>query len=228
MRLAVAIAAVALVGAACGGNDLTGPVESRNAGGVGNQSLLVRADVDLDPMAGGFLTRFEVDVLDRFDQPVSDADVTIVWNYTSLSLVEEGTSGTYTAELNGSGSGTLVLNVEKGDSLYVRDVKLGNIGIHAILDPQGGDTVAADSALPVRWVSDVDAPFATLSSRDDSFQVMDSGEFVIPDSLNQARSSQWLTLLRYNEVQISGGLRGSYFRMEVRRASDSFVVRDPG
>lgn len=228
MRLALAITAVALVGAACGGNDLTGPVDSRNDGGIGNQSLLVRADVDLDPRAGGFLTSFEVDVLDRFDQPVSDADVTIVWNNTAVSLVEEGTSGTYKAELNGSGSGTLVLNVEKGDSLYVRDVKLGNIGIHAILEPQGGDTVLADSALPVRWVSDVDAPFATLSTRDDSFQVMDSGEFVIPGSLNQARSSQWLTLMRYNEVQISGGLRGSYFRMEVRTTGESFVVRDPG
>ncbi len=227
MRLAVAIIAVAFASATCGGNDPTGPVDSQNNGGVGNQSLLVRADVDLDPRPGGFLTSFEVDVLDRFDQPVSDADVTIFWNYSPVSLVEEGTSGTYSAELNGSGSGTLVLTVEQ-DSLYVRDVTLGNIGIHAILEPRGGDTVPANSALPVRWVSDVDAPFATLSTRDESFEVMDGGEFVIPDSLNPARSNQWVTLLRYNEVQISGGLRGSYFRMEVRTTSEPFVVSDGG
>jgi hypothetical protein len=166
-------------------------------------------------------------VRDRFDQPVSGATVTIVWNNSPLILQEDGTSGTYRAQQNGSGSGTLELTVEK-DSLYVRGVRLGNIGIQAILEPQHDDTVLADQPLPVRWASDTQAPFASLFTRDESFEVTDNGEFVIPDNLNPARSNQTVTLERYNEVQISGGLRGSYFRMEVQTTSPTFQVISGG
>ena len=225
MKAGVAIVAMAyaVALAGCAGNDPTGPVDEKNSGGVGNQTLLVQADIDLDPKPGGFLTRFEVDVRDRFDQPVSGAEVTIVWNYASLRLLEQDSSGTYTAQLSGSGSGTLELSVQK-DSMYVRDVTLGNIGIHAILSPEADDTVPANAPLPVSWVSDVEAPFAILSTRDESFEVFDRGEFVIPDSLNGARPNQYVELLRYNEVQLSGGLRGSYFRVEIRTRTGEFVV----
>ena len=81
---------IAVMLLACGGNDPLGPVDSRNYGGVGNQTLEVLADVDVNPRPGGFLTDFEVDVHDRFDQPVSDATVRIVWNNSPLTLVEDG------------------------------------------------------------------------------------------------------------------------------------------
>lgn len=223
--LAVVALLIGFAAAACSGNEPLGPADSLNSGGVGNQTLLVRADVELDPAPGGFLTSFEVDVLDRFDQPVSGADVTIIWNNSALGLVEEDSTGTYRAQLSGAGSGTLMLSVEK-DSMYVRDVSLGNIGIHAILTPEAGDTVSASGPLAVTWVSDVQAPFAELSTRDGEFEVQDVGAFSIPDSSNVARSNQRVELERYNEVQLSGGLRGSYFRMEVTTRTGDFVVND--
>jgi hypothetical protein len=224
-RTAIVAIAFAGLAAGCGGNDLTGPVNSRNNGGVGNQTLLVRADVQLDPEPGGFLTSFDVEVRDRDGQPVSGADVTIEWNNAPLRLLEVDSTGDYAAELSGSGSGTLRLTVEK-DSMYVRGVALGNIGIHAIVEPQANDTVPADVSLPIHWVSDTEAPFASLSTRDEEFEVLDKGAFVVPDSMNPARSSQWIELTRYNEVLLAGALMGSYFRMEVETRVEPVRVID--
>jgi hypothetical protein len=221
LRASVALVLFGLL-AACGDDDATGPESDLNHGGVGNQTLLVMADIDVDPRPGGFETRFEVDVSDRDGEPVSGAEVVIEGNFSPLELSEDS-PGTYTAEFAGAASGTLTLRVEEAGT-YVREVVLGNIGIHAFIEPSVNDSVPADVDLLVRWASDSEAPFARLTTRDAGFDVEDTGRFVVPDSLNSPRSSQRFELLRYNEVQIAGGLRGSYFRMEVRRALEPVVV----
>jgi hypothetical protein len=225
MRLGKAILALTVFGflASCDRHDPTGPAEQQNNGGVGNQTLLVRAEVDVEPRTGGFLTEFVVEVRDRDNQPVSGADVTIEWNYSPIQLTESGDPGIYTAELSGPGSGPLKLHVEK-DGMYVRDVVLGNIGIHAITEPEPHDTVPANAPLRVRWVSDTEAPSAALFTRGEYFEVPDQGEFVIPASQNPASSDQYIELERYNEVQLSGGLPGSYFLMEVEWRVEPVVI----
>jgi hypothetical protein len=207
--------------------DSTGPDDLGNNGGTGNQSLAVYGDVDVDPRPGGFLSRFQVVLEDRDDLPVSEASVVIEGNFQPITLEETATAGTYYGELTGAASGALGLSVEK-DGMYVRDVRLGNIGIHAILEPEIHDTVPANVPLMVRWVSDREAPFARLSTRDHGFDVLDNGEFVIPAADNDPRSNQRFELLRWNEVQIAGGLRSSYFKMEVRGAVDSVAVLSGG
>ena len=104
-------------------------------------------------------------------------------------------------------------------------IVLGNIGIHTFTAPQPGDTVEAQTPLVVRWFRDSEAPMARLSTRDITLNdVPDTGEFILPDSLNPARSNQRFELVRSNEVQIAGGLRGSFFRLEVRNAIEQVVV----
>jgi len=225
MTVGKAILALTILGfvAGCDQHDPTGPAEEQNNGGSGNQMLLVQAEVDVEPRTGGFLTEFVVDVLDGDNQPVSGAAVTIEWNHGPIGLTESGDPGIYVAQFAGSGAGPLKLHVEK-DGMYVRDVVLGNIGIHAIIEPEPHDTVPANAPLRVRWVSDSEAPSAALFTGDAYFDVSDQGEFVIPAGQNPARSSQYIELERYNEVQLSGGLPGSYFLMEVEWRVESVVV----
>ncbi|KPK81418.1 MAG: hypothetical protein AMS25_06550 [Gemmatimonas sp. SM23_52] len=229
MKLGKAILALVLATtlAGCDGGEPTAPVSAINDGGTGNQSLLVLATVDVDEVTGGFLTEFQITVSDRDAEPVSGADVSIEGDFATLDVQETGTAGFYRAELSGAASGALRLRVQK-DTLYVRGVVLGNIGIHAILEPQAHDTVPANQPLFVRWVSDREAPYARLTTRDAVFEDLpDQGEFLVPGDQNPPRSNQRYQLLRYNEVQISGGLRGSYFRMDVWRTVEPVVVQAP-
>jgi hypothetical protein len=224
-RVIVALACAGLA-IGCNGDDPTAPNGSVNNGGFGNQMLLVQGTVNVDEVTGGFLTEFRVNVWGRDGEPVTGADVTVEGNFAPISLQESVSEGSYSADLTGAASGTLRLTVDK-DSMYVRDVVLGNIGIHAFVAPEAQDTVLANVPLIVRWVSDREAPFATLTTRDETFyNVADAGEYVVPDSLNPPRSNQRFELLRVNEVQIAGGLRGSYFRMEVLRKVEPVVVQE--
>ncbi len=222
---AIVALACAAVAASCSGADATGPVGDKNSGGVGNQMLLVQAEVELEPRTGGYQADFVVEVRDGSSDPVSGADVTIVWNHSRVSLQESGTPGIYTAAVSGAASGDLMLDVVKND-MYVREVTLGNIGIHAIIEPQPNDTVPANAPLTVRWVSDREAPLAALFSPDYDFEVADIGEFVVPGNVNEPRSNSWIEIERYNEVLVAGGLSGSYFRMEVEYRVEDLMVSD--
>jgi hypothetical protein len=220
----IALVLVALT-ASCGGDNVTGPVDERNSGGTGNQTLLVEADVNLEMRTGGFQATFVVDVRDESNDPVSGADVTIVYNHSTVTLQETGDPGVYTAQRSGAASGDLRLEVVK-DDMYVRNVTLGNIGIHAILEPQPDDTVPANQPLTIRWASDREAPFAQLTSRTFDFEVADDGEFVVPADDNDPRTNQWIEIERSNEVMITSGLSGSYFRMEVQARIEDVTVID--
>lgn len=222
---AVIALAFAALTASCGGSSLTGPVDERNSGGTGNQTLLVEADVNLEMRTGGFQATFVVEVHDESNDPVSGADVTIVYNRSTVTLQESGEAGVYTAERSGAASGDLRLEVVK-DNMYVRGVRLGNIGIHAILEPQPDDTVPGNQPLTIRWASDTQAPFAQLSSRTFDFEVADDGEFVVPADDNDPRTNQWIEIERSNEVMITSGISGSYLRMEVQARIEDVTVID--
>ncbi|MEE8520012.1 MAG: hypothetical protein V3S83_01530 [Gemmatimonadota bacterium] len=221
---AITLLAIATLALGCDDDDVTGPQSSINDGGIGNQSLLVVANVGVIDINGGFLTGFSVDVSDREGEPVSGADVVIEGGFGPRTLSEGPTPGSYLGELSGAAWGTLRLDVER-DTLFVHGIVLGNIGIHTFTAPQPEDTVEAQTPLVVRWFRDSEAPMARLSTRDVTLNdVPDTGEFILPDSLNPARSNQRFELVRSNEVQIAGGLRGSFFRLEVRNAIEQVVV----
>ncbi|UCC73260.1 MAG: hypothetical protein JSV86_01465 [Gemmatimonadota bacterium] len=225
LRAIVALVFATLV-ASCSDADPIGPVEDKNSGGTGNETLLVVAEVDLELNPGGFVADFVVDVEDGSGAAVSGAIVTIVWDRETVTLQEGGTAGLYTAAVNGAASGDLKLDVVK-DDMYVRDVVLGNIGIHEILEPQPDETIPANQPLTVSWVSDLKAQSASLFSPDWDFDVDDSGEFVVPADVNDPTSSTWIELERYNEVEITGGLSGSYFLLEVEYRVEGLTVAAP-
>ncbi|UCC81654.1 MAG: hypothetical protein JSW46_11615 [Gemmatimonadota bacterium] len=218
----LALAFAALV-ASCSNADPIGPVEDRNSGGTGNETLLVVAQIDLELNVGGFLADFYVVVEDATGAPVSGATVTIVWDRSTVTVQESGTPGIYEAEVTGAASGDLKLDVVK-DNMYVHDVVLGNVGIHAILEPQPGATIPANQDLTVRWASDLKAQSASLFSPDWDFDVEDNGEFVVPGAEVDASSSTWIELERYNEVEITGGLTGSYFELEVEYRVEDLTI----
>jgi hypothetical protein len=212
--MAIVALALAALAASCSNADPIGPVEDKNSGGTGNQTLRVVAEVDLELNTGGFLADFYVEVDDATGAPVSGATVTIVWNRSTVTVPESGTPGIYEALVTGAASGDLKLDVVK-DDMYVRDVVLGNVGIHAVLEPQPDETIPAGQPLTVRWASDLEAQSASLFSPDYDFTVEDNGEFVVPGEDVLPHSSTWIELERYNEVEIAGGLSGSYFKLEV-------------
>ena len=211
----VAFVAATSLALGCGDDTVTGPPEELNQGGLGSQTLLVQAEVEVDNASGGFITEFEVDVWDSEGQRVTDADVVIEGGFGPRQLTPNSFTGRFEGELTGAAWGTLRLNVER-DGEFVRDVVLGNIGIHVFTSPEAGDTVSADAPLTLRWFRDSPAPTVWLSTSDVFLEdLADTGEFVLPDSLNPTDLDQWFQLERRNEVQIAGGLNGSYFRMEV-------------
>ncbi|MGD2215434.1 MAG: hypothetical protein PVJ64_01705 [Gemmatimonadales bacterium] len=223
---AIVALAFAALAASCSSADTTGPVEEKNSGGTGNQMLLVVAEADLELNTGGFLADFVVDVEDGSGAPVSGATVTIVWNRSTVTLQEGGAAGVYTAAVTGAAAGNLELDVVK-DDMYVQDVVLGNIGIHAVLEPQPDETIPANQPLTVRWVSDLEAQSASLFSPDWDFDVEDNGEFVVPGDANVPASSTWIELERYNQVEITGGLSGSYFLLEVEYRVEGLTIAAP-
>ena len=200
----------------CSGDTITGPPEDINDGGLGNQTLLVQAEVEVDNASGGFVTDFEVDVWDADGQRVTDAEVVIEGGFGARSLTPNAANGgRYEGELTGAAWGTLRLNVERGGE-FVRDVVLGNIGIHVFISPEIGDTVSANAPLTLRWFRDSPAPIVWLWTSDVFLEDLeDTGEFVLPASQNPTDLDQWFEIERRNEVQIAGGLNGSYFRIEV-------------
>ncbi len=138
-----------------------------------------------------------------------------------MPQVEEGS---YRLDLDAAAWGTLRLDVTK-DDMFVRDVVLGNIGVHDFITPKANDTLTAERPLEIRWFRDQEAPFVRISTFDFARgQLFDRGEFVIPDSLNPARENQRVEIFRSNEVQIAGGLRGSFFRMEVTNSVQPVAV----
>jgi hypothetical protein len=220
---AILALACAVIVAGCSNAEPIGPVEDRNSGGTGNQMLRVIAEVDLELNTGGFLADFYVEVDDATGAPVSGATVTIVWNRSTVIVPESGTPGIYEALVTGAASGDLRLDVVK-DDMYVRDVVLGNIGIQAVLEPLEDATIPANQDLTVRWVSDLEAQSASVFSPDWDFTVEDDGEFVVPAADNVPRSSTWIELERYNEVDIAGGLSGSHFKFEVEYRVEGLTI----
>ena len=79
----------------------------------------------------------------------------------------------------------------------------------------------------VTWDIPSPARSAEVSTRDyDSGVLPDNGEFLIPTTENVARLEQRVRVVRFNEVDIVGGLTGSRLRIAVTREVEPFLVRD--
>jgi len=221
---------VAFVTAACGGK--SGTAVDHNRAGSGSSTLLVNADVTATNSATSPTTSpttsLQVDVRDGLNNRVPGATVTIqnAGLGGDVALVETpgGTVGRYLASKTVLPSGDFTLTVVKGTD-SVLGVVVGSPGVHAINAPMLNGTYPSTAPLDVSWTTPATAKAATVTTRDYSVQVPDTGAYSIATANNPARTGQRVIVSRVNEVDLAGGLPGSRFRVTVTTTVDPFTVQ---
>ena len=217
--------ALALSLAACGNS---GSAVSRNNAGTGTASLLVKADIDATPSS----TDLQVDVRDSVGNAVSGALV-IISNPTwgSLTLAESGApSGQYVGSKVGFPPGDFGLSVTallpSGLAANVQNVVVGGPGVHAINGPAQNAVVPKNMLLQLSWTTPSQALGVTIKTRNyGPAATTDTGSFTIPGPGNPANNNQSLTIARYNQVDIAGGLSGSRLRVTVESVVSPYFVQ---
>ncbi len=194
------IVLLALVTAACGGT--SGTAIDRNRAGTGSSTLLVSATVAVTNSATSPTTSLTADVSDGLGAAVTGATVTIqnagLGGDTALVETPGGTAGHYTAS---------------------------QTGLHAINSPALNSTAPANQPLDVSWTTPAISKSATITTRNYSVTVPDTGTYTIPAANNPARAGQRVIVKRANEVEIARGLPGSILRATVTTTVDPFTVQ---
>ena len=215
---------IAAVAAACGGS--SGTAVDHNRAGSGSSTLLVTGTVTVTVSDTAPLTSFSVTVKDGLGANLTGATVTVHNSaYGDVALTEAQTgSGVYTnSKTTPYPSGDLSLSVVKGTD-KVQGVVVGYPGTHAINAPTVNTSVSSTQPLHVSWTTPAVAKSATVTTRDYSIQVPDTGAYDIPAANNPARTSQRVIIARSNEVDIAGGLPGSSIKVTVTTRVDPFTV----
>lgn len=222
MNRIVFVAALALV--ACGG---THSALSSNNAGTGTSTLQITADVQASLTSGGPVTSFSVRIQDGLGNNVSGATVTINNpDFGAVPLVEANAgSGHYTNSKAAFSGGDFRLDVDRNTD-NVHGVVVGGPGTSDITAPKSNTTYAANpQALQLSWTTPSQAKAANIHTRDFDADVPDTGAYSIPAASNPPRSSQLLTISRYNEVDIAGALSGSRMRVTSSTTVSPFVVQ---
>jgi hypothetical protein len=210
------IVLIATLVAACGGSSNT--AVDRNRAGSGSSTLLVTGNVTVTVSDTAPSTSYSVTVRDGLNANVTGATVTV----GSLALTDAG-GGSYTGSSTSYPTGDLTLSVVKGTD-KVQGVTLGFPGAHAINAPTLNSTVSSTQPLHVSWTTPAVAKSATVTTRDYTIQVPDTGAYDIAAANNPVRTSQRVIVTRSNEVDIAGGLPGSSLKTTVTTRVDPFVV----
>ena len=219
------IVLLALMTAACGGT--SGTAIDRNRAGTGSSTLLVSATVTVTNSTSP-TTSLTADVSDGLGAAVTGATVTIqnagLGGDTALVETPGGTAGHYTASKTSLPSGDFTLSVVKGTD-SVLGVVVGSPGVHAINSPVLNSTAPANQPLDVSWTTPAMSKSATITTRNYTVQVPDTGAYTIPAANNPARTGQRVIVKRANEVEVARGLPGSIFRATVTTTVDPFTVQ---
>ncbi len=218
------IVLLALVTAACGGT--SGTAIDRNRAGTGSSTLLVSATVAVTNSATSPTTSLTADVSDGLGAVVTGATVTIqnAGLGGDTALVEGATAGHYTASSTSLPAGDFTLSVVNGTDT-VQGVVVGSPGLHAINSPALNSTAPANQPLDVSWTTPSMSKSATITTRNYTVQVADTGAYTVPAANNPARTGQRVIVKRANEVEIARGLPGSIFRATVTTTVDPFTVQ---
>jgi len=212
--------------AACGGSS-SNTALGHNRAGSGSSTLLVTATITVTNSSASPTTSLVADVSDGLGAKVSGATVTITNSGLGGDVaLTEGTAGSghYTASKTSLPSGDFNFSVVSGTN-KVQGVVLGSPGVHAINAPALNATVTANQPLDVSWTTPATAKSATITTRNYSIQVPDTGTYTIPAANNPVRTGQRVILMRSNETDIAGGLPGSILRASVTTTIDPFNVQ---
>jgi hypothetical protein len=216
----------ALVTAACGGS--SNSAVDHNRAGTGTASLAVNATATVTSSTTAPLTDLSVTLDDGLGNNVSGATVTIqnAGLGGDVALVEAvAGSGRYTNSKASLPSGDFTLSVVRGADA-VHGVVVGNPGAHVLNAPPAvNTTVTANQPLALSWTTPSTAKSATVSTRDFTIKVPDTGTYTIAAADNPPRASQRVIVTRFNEVDIAGALPGSLFQVKVTNSVDPFTVQ---
>ena len=214
----------AAVAAACGGSGANTAVD-HNRPGTGTSTLRVNGSVDVTVSDTAPVSSLQVTLRDGAGQNVSGATVTVHSPALGDVILTEASAGTgnYTASKTSYPGGDLLLSVVRGTD-NVQNVIVGYPGEHAINAPTLNSTVSSSQALHVSWTTPATAKGATVTTRDYSIQVPDTGAYDVPAANNPVRASQRVIVVRTNEVDIAGALPGSRMRVTVTTTVDPFIV----
>jgi hypothetical protein len=212
--------------AACGGSSGGGAVD-RNRAGTGTSTLIVNATATVTSSTTAPLTNLSVTLDNGQGQNATGAAVTInnagLGGDVALTETPAG-SGVYTGSKTLLPSGDFTLNVVSGTDA-VHGVVVGSPGAHTVNAPAVNTTVTANQPLDLSWTTPSTAKSATITTRDFTIQVPDTGAYTIAAANNPARASQRVIVSRVNETDIAGALPGSRFRVTVTNTVDPFSVQ---
>jgi len=217
---------IAALAAACGGSS-AGTAVDRNRAGSGSSTLRVTANVDVTVSDTAPVTDFQVTLRDGLGANVSGATVTVHSPALGDVPLVEASAGTgqYTNSKTSYPGGDLSLTVVRGSD-NVQGVVAGYPGEHLINAPAPNAIVSSTQPLHVSWTTPATAKAATLTTRDYSVQVPDTGAYDIPagNATNPVRASQRVSVVRSNELDIAGALPSSRMRVTVTTTVDPFTV----
>src|SRR6266852_5317735 len=210
---------LALTLVACGGN---------NNAGTGTSTLRVQADVDATPSS----TDLQVEVRDSAGNRISGATVIIsnpTWGPVTLPEANPP-SGQYVGSKIGFPAGDFTLSVAatlpSGIPANVQNVVVGGPGVHAINAPAQNAIVPKNVPLQLSWTTPSLAMGATIRTKDyGPAAATDSGTFTIPGPGNPPNNNQSLTIARYNEIDMAGGVSGSRLRVTVESVVSPYFVQ---
>lgn len=220
--------AAVLFAVGCAGDSSVAPDDKGNlppSGGTGTGTLRVVAEVEGYDLGGGdFETEFIATVTDTLDQPAS-VTVVVSGRFGDVQLAEE-TPGSYRALRPGYETGSYTLNVA-GDAGNVTAVTAVAPDIHVITVPAAGDTVAAGTALNVRWTHAATSAQCRLATLDyDSDWIYgDPGTLWTPSIGNPPRTDQRVSLTRRNVQEPAGALPGSRLAVGIRCAVEPVIAQ---
>jgi hypothetical protein len=208
---------------ACGGKPDT--TVSHNRSGTGSSTLKVTGVIDGVPGNGSYSTDLRVSVRDVLGNKISGATVAIYNSeWGTVTLAEAGTqSGDYVGLRSTFPAGDFALAVTRGSD-NVGGVVAGNPGAFGINGPKQGAVVPVNQPVQLSWTTPLQAKAATIQTNQYTAAGPDTGSFTIPAANNPADANQSLTIARYNDVDIAGGLVGSTLRVTVE-SSVGYVVR---
>jgi len=216
----------AFVIAACGGSGSGGALD-HNRAGSGSSTLLATATITVTNSSTSPTTSLVADLSDGLGAKVSGATVTITNSGLGGDVaLTEGTTGSghYTASKTSLPSGDFSFSVVRGTD-KVQGVVVGSPGVHAINAPALNATVTANQPLDVSWTTPATSKSATITTRNYTIIVPDSGAYTIPAVNNPVRTGQRVVITRSNEVEIAGGLPGSIIKASVTTTVDPFNVQ---
>jgi hypothetical protein len=218
------IVLIAALTAACGGTSHS--AVERNRAGSGTSTLRVTASVDVTNSATAPVTNYQIDLRDGLGAIVSGATVTVHDSGQGDVALTEATAGTgrYTASKSALPGGDLSLQVVQGADA-VSGVVVGYPGAHSLSAPALNATVTANQPLDLSWTTPTMAKAATITTRDYTIQVPDTGSYAIPAANNPPRANQRVIMARTNEVDVGGALPTSRLRVTVTTTVDPFSVQ---